>query len=117
MAGMNAFGTKLMRGSTDPEGGETFTEVADITNVSGPSIEREEIDDTSHGSEGGWQEFLGGLKNGGEVTADVNYQPSVHDPLAADFDDAEPRTYKIVFPDADATERSEEHTSELQSRE
>lgn len=99
MAGMNAHGVKFQR--RDETG--TFTDVANVTNISGPSIEREEIDVTTHDSAGGWMEFIGGLKNGGEVSVDVNYRPADHDHLVADFEDAEPRTYRIVFPDAEAT--------------
>ncbi|MBV7671372.1 outer capsid protein Hoc [Streptomyces halstedii] len=101
MAGMDGFGTKLKRG--DGEEPEEFTEIADITNLSGPGLTRETLDVTSHGSPGGWMEFLGGLKDPGEVSADINYQPTLHDLLVADFDDKVPRNYQIVFPDEDAT--------------
>ncbi|WP_431888734.1 phage tail tube protein [Nocardiopsis alba] len=105
MAGMNAHGTILERGNGDATGEtpETFTKIANSTNLSGPALERAEIDVTSHDSEDGWQEFIGGLKNAGEVGVDVNYRPSVHDILAADFEDDEPRNYRIVFPDPDET--------------
>lgn len=101
MAGMDGFGTKLKRG--DGETPEVFTEIADITNLSGPGLSRETLDVTSHGSPDGWMEFLGGLKDPGEVSADINYQPTLHDLLVADFDDKAPRNYQIVFPDEDAT--------------
>jgi predicted secreted protein len=44
-------------------------------------------------------EFVGGLKDPGECSADVNYQPDEHDDLVSDFEDTVPRNYKIVFPD------------------
>ena len=101
MAGMDGFGVQLKRG--DGEEGETFTPLADITNLSGPGLSRETLDVTSHGSPNGWMEFLGGLKDPGEVSVDINYQPDLHDVLVDDFDDVEPRNYQIVFPDAAAT--------------
>lgn len=101
MAGMDGFGVQLQRG--DGEGPEVFTAIADITNLSGPGLSRETLDVTSHGSPDGWMEFLGGLKDPGEVTADINYQPALHDTLVADFDDTAPRNYRIVFPDTGAT--------------
>lgn len=101
MAGMDGFGVQLQRG--DGETPEVFTEIADVTNLSGPGLSRETLDVTSHGSPDGWMEFLGGLKDPGEVSADINYQPALHDTLVADFDDTAPRNYKIVFPDAGAT--------------
>ncbi|WP_299542022.1 phage tail tube protein [uncultured Streptomyces sp.] len=103
MAGMDGFGTKLLRGDgvTPTEG---FEEIADVTNLSAPGLSRETIDVTSHGSEDGWMEFIGGLKDPGEVSADINYQPDKHDLLVGDFEDTAPRNYKIVFPDEAATE-------------
>ncbi|MFJ5059020.1 phage tail tube protein [Streptomyces nigra] len=101
MAGINGFGTELRRGDgADPE---VFTPIADATGISGPGLSRETIDVTSHGSPDAWMEFLGGLKDGGEVSVDVNYQPVFHDVLVDDFDDQEPRNYQLVFPDPDET--------------
>ena len=97
MAGIDAFGTQLLRG----DGGtpEIFTAIANVTSISGPSLSRETIDVTAHDSPDGWMEFVGGLKDAGEVSADINYDPSKHDTLVADFDDDEPRNYQLVFPD------------------
>ncbi|WP_405710108.1 phage tail tube protein [Streptomyces xanthophaeus] len=101
MAGLDAFGTQFKRG--DGAGPEVFTALANVTNVSGPGLSRETIDVTSHGSPDAWMEFIGGLKDGGEVSLDVNYAPANHDALVEDFDDDEPRNYQIVFPDPDTT--------------
>jgi predicted secreted protein len=76
-----------------------FTAIGNVTNVSGPEIERETYDVTAHDSVSGWREFIGGLKDGGEVSIEVNYDPRKHDDLVADFEDAVPRDYKLVFPD------------------
>lgn len=97
MAGLNAFGTTLSRGDGAPT--EVFTAIAQVTNISGPGMERNTIDVTDHGSPDGWMEFTGGLKDAGEVEVEVNYSPSVHDVLAADFEDEDPRNYKLAFPD------------------
>lgn len=98
MAGQDGFGTQLQRG--DGAGPEVFTKIADVTNISGPGLSRETLDMTSHDSVDGWMEFVGGLKDPGEVSADINYQPSEHDSLVDDFEDTEPRNYRLVFPDA-----------------
>lgn len=101
MAGEDGFGTQFKRGDgADPE---VFSALASVTNVSGPGLTRETIDVTAHDSPDQWMEFLGGLKDGGEVTLDINYRPSVHDALVADLDDEDPRNYQLVFPDVDAT--------------
>jgi len=97
VAGLDAFGIALKRGDgATPT--ETFTTLAHVTNVGGPEIERETYDVTAHDSVDGWREFIGGLKDGGEVSIEVNYDPRVHDDLVADFEDTAPRNYKITFP-------------------
>lgn len=97
MAGMDAFGTALSRG--DGSSTETFLAIAHVTNVGGPSTSRDTYDVTAHDSADGWREFVGGLKDGGEVSIDVNYHPAEHDTLAADYADTDPRNYKVAFPD------------------
>ncbi|MEV4672165.1 phage tail tube protein [Actinomadura sp. NPDC049382] len=102
MAGIDGFGTALQRGDgATPT--EVFTTIANVTSINPPSMERETLDVTAHDTANGWREFVGGLKDGGEVSADVNYDPAEHDVLVADFDDENPRNYRIVFPDPDAT--------------
>lgn len=99
MAGIDAFGIQLQRGDgVTPT--EAFTAIGNVTSVSGPEIERETYDVTAHDSTDGWREFIGGLKDGGEVSLELNYDPEKHDSLVADFDDAAPRSYKMVFPAA-----------------
>lgn len=99
MSGLDAFGIALQRGDgvTPTEG---FVAIANVTSVSGPEIERETYDVTAHDSADGWREFVGGLKDGGEVSLEVNYDPREHDTLMADFEDDAPRNYKLVFPQA-----------------
>ncbi|MFI8830548.1 phage tail tube protein [Streptomyces afghaniensis] len=98
MSGIDAFGIALQRGDgvTPTEG---FAAIGKVTNLSGPEIERETYDVTAHDSVDGWREFIGGLKDAGEVSVEVNYDPRVHDDLIADFEDTAPRSYKMVFPD------------------
>lgn len=93
MAGENAFGTQLQRFN-----GSTFEVIASATGISGPGLKRETIDVTAHDSPDGWMEFLGSLKDGGEVSIDINRRPAVHDTLVADFEDDDPRTYRLEWP-------------------
>ncbi len=96
MAGLDAFGTQLQRGNG--AGPEVFTAIANVTDITPPALERETIDVTTHGSPDQWREHIGGLKDGGEVSIDINYDPRVHDTLVADLDDPNPRSYKVVWP-------------------
>lgn len=97
MAGLDAFGIALKR-SDMATPTPTFTTLGNVTSVSGPEIERETYDVTAHDSLSGWREFIGGLKDGGEVSLDLNYDPRKHDVLVADFEDTAPRDYKLTFP-------------------
>lgn len=97
MPGLNAFGTSLQRGDGATTT-EAFLAIANVTSIQGPQLSRETIDVTAHNSANAWMEFVGGLKDGGEVSLDVNYDPSVHDDLVTDLDDIAPRNYKLVFP-------------------
>lgn len=92
MAGEDGFGTQLQRFN-----GSTFETIASVTSISGPGLKRETIDVTAHDSPDGWMEFKGGLKNGGEVSADINRRPGVHDVLVDDLDDEDPRTYRLEW--------------------
>lgn len=102
MAGLNAFGTQLMRGDGS-ETDETFTAIANVFNVEGPGLTRNTIDVTAHDSTDGWMEFLGALKDAGELTLDINYDPSEHDTLVEDFEEDQPHNYQLVFPDTAGT--------------
>ncbi|HET8684976.1 MAG TPA: phage tail tube protein [Micromonosporaceae bacterium] len=97
MAGLDAFGTKLKRG--DGGAPEVFTPIAQVTKISGPEFEREILDVTDHDSVEAWEEAKGGIKRSGEVSLDINFDPSVHNTLLADLNDADARNYQLVFPD------------------
>ena len=97
MAGLDAFGTQLKRGDgATPT--EVFTAIANVTDITPPALERETLDVTSHGSPDAWREHIGGLKDGGEVEIEINYDPREHDALVADLEDEDPRNYKVVWP-------------------
>lgn len=105
-AAVNAFGTLLKIG--DGGGGEVFTTIAEVQNISGPSLSLEMIDVTNHSSTAGWKERIGGLLDGGEVTFDINFQPtaSTHNysaGLVKDMVNRTRRNFKIVFPDGSST--------------
>lgn len=97
MSGRDGFGTLFKRATTITPG-TTFVTIANVTNIKGPDRKRETIDVTAHDSADGWMEFIGGLKDGGEIQLDLNYDPeeATHD-LDGDFDDDAPRNYRVVI--------------------
>lgn len=101
MAGNDGFGVVLEREVTP--GGGTYAAIANIASLTGPSIEREQIDVTAHDSPDQWEEFVFGIKRSGEIEVELNYDPTVHDTLLDDFASSDPRGYRIVWPDDAAT--------------
>lgn len=55
-------------GATPTEGFDTIPGVGSIT---GPGQTRDTIDVTSHSSSGGYREYIGGLRDGGELSFDL----------------------------------------------
>lgn len=102
MAGVDGFGTALAR--SDMGSTPTFTDVANVTSISGPGLTKADIDVTSHDSPDNYQEWLAGLKDGGEVSMDINWDPAetTQQVLISDFNltgSAANRDYRIEFPD------------------
>lgn len=104
MAGVAAFGTSLSRESDGTPG--TYIAIANITSLSGPSMSRDTIDVTAHDSPNSYMEFVASLIDGGEVTCDINWDPSsTHDGsntttvLMGDLENTDPISYEIAFPD------------------
>lgn len=96
MAGKAAYGVTLER--SDMAATPTFTPIGNITEPSGPEMERETIDTTAHDSPSGYREFIGSLVDPGELTITVNYDSSKHDTLVEDFEDVDARDYRLTWP-------------------
>jgi predicted secreted protein len=107
MTSYGAYGTLLKIG----DGGspsESFTSIAQVTSIGGPSLGLDPIEVTHHASTGGWEEFVGGILRSGEVTLDINYDPveGTHDAstgLIAEMVAKTVRNFQLVFPDAGST--------------
>jgi predicted secreted protein len=105
MAGIDAFGAAL--GRSDMASSPTFTDVANVTDISGPGMSKSEIDVTAHDSPDKFKEFIGGVRDGGSVTFDLNWDPSevTHQSLLDDYyDDEQPRDYMITHADGAITD-------------
>lgn len=50
-----------------------YTNVAEITNISGPEISVEQVEASTLDSTGGYKEFIPGLKDGGSVSFTMNW--------------------------------------------
>lgn len=80
--------------------GTVFTDLANVTSITPFNTTRDAIDTTDMSTTDGYKTALGGLKDNGECTAEINYDPTAHNTLLADFDEADPMNYRITFPGA-----------------
>lgn len=97
-----AKGTLLKVG--DSASPEAFTTIAQIYALSGPSLQQEELDVTDHSSTDGWKEFIGGLKDGGEVSGELHFDgaQATQDEttgLQKALKDGTVKNYRITFTD------------------
>lgn len=101
-AALSGYGTFLKRG--DGGSPETFSTVGEVRSMSGPSMETDEIDVTTHSSAaaGAFKEFIMGLIDAGSIEFDTNYVPSdpTHIGLRNDFLNRTKRNWQIVLPGA-----------------
>lgn len=77
--------------------------VAEINSISGPNKSRSTIDVTSLDSTGGYREFIGGFRDGGEVVLGMNFTRDTYDDFNVDFEASSLQTYDIIFPDSSNT--------------
>lgn len=75
--------------------------VGEVLSIGAPSLSRDVVDATHMKTTGGWREYIGGLKDGGEVSVEIQSKPSSvgYQALVADFDNDAPETYSVEFPD------------------
>ncbi|WP_017612115.1 phage tail tube protein [Nocardiopsis salina] len=103
MAGHDAWSTLLERRGSEGE----WETIANVHNVSGPGLEREEYDVTTHSSPGQWEEIIFGIKRTGEVECEVYFDSEQHlHVIREDFAGSEPNDYRMSFPDGGSWEFS-----------
>ncbi len=94
-------GTSFERG--DGTSSESFTAIAEINTITGPNKSRDTIDVTSLDSASGYREFIGGFRDGGEVTLNMNFTLAGYADMDADFELDTLTNFQIVLPDTGNT--------------
>jgi predicted secreted protein len=97
------YGSKLQLGDGQSPT-ETFVDVAEVRDITPPSLSRDVIDVTNQQSTEGWREKIPGFRDGGEVTFECNWLPkdATQDGttgLLSTFNDELSHNWKIVLPD------------------
>jgi predicted secreted protein len=81
-----------------------FVALGELNDIQPPSPTKETVDTTHMGSTGGYREFISGLKDGGEVTFQINFIYADYLIFKSNFEhDNNTRKYRVVFPDSPAT--------------
>lgn len=88
--------------SSDLTTGNLF-ELVEVTSFGLPDSERDEVEVTHLKSPDEFKEYIGGLKDGGEVTVGLNYVPGSLTDVAVRTakDDGDVRAIRFVIPDQD----------------
>lgn len=96
------FGTKLKMG--DGAEAPTYSDIAGVTSISGPSfsVDTEEVTDMDSTNQ--WEEHIATVKRSGEVSLDLNFEPTetTHQDLESAL--GEKRSFQLVFPDGSSTQ-------------
>jgi len=90
-----ALGTKLQIGESNP------VTVAGLTSINGLELSADTIDVTTLDSDGAYREFIGGFKDGGEVSLEGYFEPETgkgQKELYDLFESGNTEKFKIVFP-------------------
>lgn len=100
MTATAAYGAQLQVG--DGANPENFATVAGVKDISGPAISRDLVEVTSHDSADGYEEHVPTIRRSGEVTFDLNWDPSdaTHDMttgLGALVDSDDATNFRLVY--------------------
>lgn len=88
-AAVTGQGTMFMRNSVA---------VGEINSIDGPSKSRDTIDVTRLEDVDGYRQYIGGLREPGTVTLNMNFTRENYDLFNEDYESDEPQKYEIVFP-------------------
>ena len=83
--------------------GTDWVEISEVKSITGPGKSRATIDVTSLDSTGGYNEFIGGFRNGGTVVLAMIFRRDTYEIMNNDFEDNDLQNYEIFLPDAEST--------------
>jgi hypothetical protein len=103
---ISSFGTLLKIG--DGATSESFTTIAEVTDLGGPNLSLDTEEVTNHSSTDGWDEFIGTILRAGEVPFEVSFIPtnathSYSAGLIKDMVNRTKRNFQLIFPNISST--------------
>lgn len=94
-------GTVFRRWNSTPPA--NWEDIAEINNITGPSMTRDVIDTTALDTAGGYRTFIAGFRNAGTVVLTLNFTRDTYETMKNDFEDDTAQNYEIILPDDDTT--------------
>lgn len=70
------YGTTIGYRPLGSQANAAYTVIAEVQDISGPSLSLDTVDATHMTSPNGYRQFIAGLKDAGEVSFDVNFLPA-----------------------------------------
>ena len=98
--GVTGVGTVFRRWNTATS---AWVVIAGITNIGGPSATRKTHNTTALDTAGGYETFITGFRDAGEITLSMIFNRTEYDTMLDDFEDEDAQNYEIVLPDDDVT--------------
>lgn len=83
--------------------GVTWEDIAEVTSIEGPDMDRDDIETTSLDTAAGYDEFITGFIDGGILELAMNFTRNGFEIMKSDFELDVVRMYRITLPDADGT--------------
>jgi predicted secreted protein len=77
-----------------------FATIPEVKTITGPGMDSEELDVTSHDTPGYFRDFIGGLRDWGTLSFQLQYnaQEAKHVLIFNDYKDRTMREYKLIMP-------------------
>jgi len=99
---ISGLGVEFKRG--DGTSSETFTKIAELVDIKGPNMSRDTTEVTNHdNNQSGYKEFLGLLRDAGDITLTVHFTYSGYNDMVTDFENDDTVNYQLELPDAGNT--------------
>lgn len=73
--------------------------ISEINSIEGPGKSRETIDVTRLEDEDGYRQYIGGLREPGTLTLNMNFTRDGFDKFNEDFESEDVQSYEMQFPD------------------
>ena len=83
--------------------GSAWANMAEVVEIDGPKKSRDTIEVTHLGSTDGYKDYIGGLRDGGTISAKLNFTRASYDLMNTDYESDDVQNYEIVLVDDDST--------------